>query len=179
MSEGLKTHEFTIETGRDAGATFAIREMPAVPAADWFLRAIQVLGRSGMDVPPDLFRSGVEGFLALGMGALLAGVAKSPYGEIKPLLNELLACIVSFRRADMVQPLMRWQEIETQIIEPGTIFRIYEEVLSLHLGFSIAARLLNFRTLVASMITAFTPNTATSTNTSEMSAGPDSPRSMN
>ena len=45
-----KEIEITIEEGRDAGKTFKITEMPAVPADRWVTRALCLLGKSKTDL---------------------------------------------------------------------------------------------------------------------------------
>jgi hypothetical protein len=73
-------------------------------------------------------------------------------------------------------PLNGWGVISGQIEEPATVFQLYEEVLSLHLGFSLTARLLQYRGLVTSMMTAGAgPNTETSMQESAPLSPVDSP----
>jgi hypothetical protein len=58
------------------------------------------------------------------------------------------------------------------IEEVSTRLQLREEVLSLHLGFSLADRLSTFRSLAATMINAFTPTTETSQETSPSLSAP-------
>ena len=156
---------FIDRDGRDKGGVFVITEMPVVQATEWFIRAMQLLARSGADVPPNIFQMGVQGFLVLGLGTVISGLGKAPWHETKPLLDELVACITSYTPPGSQTALSRWDLIKTQIEEPSTLMQMYEEVLSLHLGFSIAAKRLSYRTLVAKMISELTPNTETSIDT--------------
>ena len=173
FATGLRNAQFIVaREGRDQGGVFLLTEMPAVPATEWFLRAMQLLVRSGVDVPPSILQQGVVGFVTLGVGALLTGLGKSPWGEIKSLLDELLTCVTSYQPPNGTTPLVRWEVIKTQISEPATILQLYEEVVSLHLGFSLAARLLTYRTYVTSLIDALGPSTATSTQSSDTSSPP-------
>jgi hypothetical protein len=159
--------------GRDKGGVFVIHEMPALPATEWFLRAMQLLARSGADVPPDIFSAGPAGFVTLGIGTVLTGLGKAPWFEVKPLLDELLECVESYQPSGGTAPLTSRAIIfgqgkaAGQVQEGATVLQLYEEVVSLHLGFSMAARLLTFRQLAGTMIQGLTPNTETSTGSAE------------
>jgi hypothetical protein len=154
--------------GRDNGGVFMITEMPAFQATDWFIRAMQLMVRAGLDVPPHIFQMGAAGFMTMGLGAVLGGLGKAPYGDVKPLLDELLTCVTTYQPPGAVQPLASWPVIQTQIEEPATILQLHEEIVSLHLGFSLAAKLSNFRTLAASMMAGLMPSTETSSGTSDL-----------
>ena len=117
--------------------------------------------RAGIEVPPHIFNAGPAGFVAIGIGTALTGLSKAPFFELKPMLNELLGCVKSIQRPGMMQPVLGWNLIETQIEEPATIFFLYEEVVSLALGFSIAERLLSYRNLISKMMESNMPNTET------------------
>ena len=137
--------------GRDQGKSYTIEEMSAVAAEDWFFRAMQFLARSGADVPPNLFDHGAAGFAAIGIGTALTGLGKSPYFEVKPLLDEMLKCIVSYQAPGAAQPITMLSQILSQTEEFLTVTQLREEILSLHLGFSLAAKLSEFRAKAASM----------------------------
>lgn len=147
---------------RDNGGVFELTEMAAEPASDWFLRAMQFLARSGMDVPPNIFAAGPAGFAAIGIGTALAGLSKTAWFEFKPLLDELKTCVTSYQPPGGTVALRDWRVISGQIKEAATILMLYEEVVSLSLGFSLAERLSNFRQQVSMMMTGNTPNTETS-----------------
>ena len=40
--------------GRDQGGVFVLTEMAVIPATEWFIRAMQILARSGVDVPTNI-----------------------------------------------------------------------------------------------------------------------------
>jgi hypothetical protein len=153
---------------RDNGGVFNLVEMPAEQAADWFMRAMQFLVRSGTEVPPHIFEAGPAGFFAMGIGTALAGLSKAPWFEVKPLLAELLGCVESYQAPGGSAPIRGWEVIKTQIQEPATIFLLYEEVVSLSLGFSLAERFSNYRTLVSTMMAAISPGQNTETSTGEL-----------
>ena len=168
----MRSQSLTItRAGRDQGGVFVLTEMPAIPASEWFVRTLQLLVRSGADVPPDIFRHGAIGFVTIGVGALLTGLGKAPWGEVKPLLDELLSCVTAYTPPGATQPITNSTMIKAQIAEPATVFQLYEEVVSLHLGFSIRAKLSGYRSLVdAIMKTTSGPSTPTSTEPSASSS---------
>lgn len=161
--------------GRDKGGVFVLTELPAYQATEWFLRAMQLLARSGTDVPPHIMAMGAAGFVTMGIGAVLTGLGKAPWSEVKPLLDELLLAVVSYQPPGAVQPQTAWPVIRTQIEEPATYIQIYEEVVSLHLNFSLRERLSTYRQLAVKMISALSQNIETSTASSPSSAPADSP----
>ncbi|PHM60592.1 hypothetical protein Xsto_03848 [Xenorhabdus stockiae] len=46
----LNSKTITIESGRDAGKTFVITEMPIVKADDWAMRALFTIANGGVDI---------------------------------------------------------------------------------------------------------------------------------
>ena len=150
-----------------------IQEMPALPATEWFLRAMQLLARSGADVPPDIFQAGAAGFVTLGIGTVLTGLGKAPWFEVKSLLDELRSCVVSYQppggQAALTSAAVIFGQGNSggQVQEASTLLQLYEEVVSLHLGFSMVERLSTFRRLAGTMIQSLTPNTETSTESAE------------
>jgi hypothetical protein len=171
-----RTATITIETeGRDKGAVFTITEMPAVQATDWFLRAMQLLIRSGADVPPNIMLHGPAAFVTMGIGTVLGGLGKAPWPEFKALMDELMGCLVSYQPVGAVQPVTNPALILTQIEEVATLLYIREEVVSMHLNFSIRERLSNYRQLAAQMMVAIMQTTETSTGGSAPSSEDGSP----
>lgn len=171
-----RTANIVIETeGRDQGGVLILTEMSATDATDLCLRAMQMIARGGVDIPAHIFQMGPAGFVTMGVGAILAGLGKTPWYEVKPLLDALIPCVTSWQPPGGTQPVRGWDMIRTQIEEPSTILRIYEEVASLHLGFSLRERLSGFRSSAMAMMAAFTPNTETSIDPSPSSSGAASP----
>lgn len=162
----LRTATITItRDGRDKGKTFLLTEMPSVRAEDWFIRAMMLLGRSGADVPPDIFQHGAAAFATMGIGAALSGLGKSPWQEVKPLLDEMFSCVSFMSPAGSA--VTASSMVESQIEEVTTRLQLREEVLSLHLGFSLAAKLSELRAIAATMMVGSMLNTATSPGQSE------------
>ena len=172
----LRTTAVTItREGRDKGGVFVITEKPAIPATEWFIRATMLLVRSGADVPADIMQHGAAGFVTLGVGTVLTGLGKAPWFEVKPLLDELLACVTSYQAPGASVAVTDPRLIWTQVQEPATILQLHEEVVSLHLGFSLAARLSTFREMARTMMAGLMPNTETSTEPAAASSPPDLP----
>jgi hypothetical protein len=173
---GRRTATITIQReGRDQGGVFTLTEMPAIPATEWFLRAAQLLVRSGADVPENFLQMGAAGMVTVGLGTILTGISKASWHEVKPLLDELLACVTTYQPPGAAVPMAQWNVIKGQIQEPATILQLHEEVVSLHLGFSLAGRLSTFRSLVTELINGLGPNTETSTESSERLSPQGSP----
>lgn len=163
--------------GRDKGGVFHLREMAALPATEWFMRAMQLLARSGMDVPPNIMQMGVQGFMVMGIGTVVGGLGKAPWHEVKPLLDELLSCVASYQPPGGQVALTGWNVIQTQIEEPSTVLQLYEEVVSLSLGFSILDRLSYYRDIARTMMAESGAITPTSTEAPDLSSAESSPAS--
>lgn len=131
-------------TNRDAGKVFFLKEKPADVIEGWAIRTIQLFARCGVDMPPDIFSHGSIAFMALGIGSLLTGAGKIPYHEIKPLLDELNTCIISFRAPGAAHKINDLEMIKGQIEEVSTWFTLREAIIDLHMGFSPREYLLNF-----------------------------------
>jgi hypothetical protein len=145
----------TIDTpGRDVNKTFYIREMSAIKAERWATRALLALLKSGIDIPEDIASAGIAGVAAMGIRAF-GGIN---FADAEPLLAEMLACVLIV--PDISRPQVRRALIEDDIEEVATLLRLREEVLSLHLGFSIGAY--RSKLTAASQTVGITPNTETS-----------------
>lgn len=157
----LRTQAITItREGRDKGKTFLLTEMPSERAEAWFIRAMMLLGRSGTDVPPDIFQHGAYAFATIGIATALAGLGKSPWSELKPLLDEMMECVGYQAPAGAI--INSPSQVASQIEEVATRMQLREEVLSLHLGFSIAAKLSELRVVAAALMAGLMQNTKTS-----------------
>jgi len=123
--------------GRDQGKMFKLIEMSAERAENWGIRLMFALGRGGVDVPPGALDGGLESLAVLGVRALAA----LRWEDAKPLLDEMMACIVMV--PDPARPQVIRQLVETDIEEISTRLRLRDEVVALHTGFSIRERLSN------------------------------------
>jgi hypothetical protein len=123
----------TIDTdGRDVNKTFYIREMSAIKAERWGTRALLALLKSGIEIPEDIAQAGLAGVAAMGLRAF-GGI---DFADAEPLLREMLDCVQII--PDINRPMVKRALVEDDIEEITTLLRLREEVLSLHLGFSIA-----------------------------------------
>lgn len=173
----LRTATVTVSRdGRDKGGVLVLEEMPAEPATAWIIRAGQLLMRSGVDVPAHIAEHGVTGFIAMGVGTLLSGFGKASWAETEPLLIELRGCVKTYRPPGGSVDISGWPAISSQIQEVTTHFQIYEEALSLMVGFSVAVALRTaYGRVAAILIDALGLSTATSAQNSDTSSKADSP----
>ena len=145
----------TIDTpGRDVNKTFYIKEMSALKAERWATRALLALLKSNVDIPEDIAQAGMAGVAAVGLRAF-GGI---DFTDAEPLLAEMLACAQII--PDASRPMVKRALIEDDIEELSTLLRLREEVLSLHLGFSLR----DYRSRLTSLnqTDGNTPNTETS-----------------
>ena len=137
-----KTKQFQVASeGRDKGKTFLLTEMPALQAEKWAQRALLAFAKSGRnDVPEDIQSAGAAGLVRLGLTALTS----MDFHDAEPLLDEMLGCVLfvpdpskidQFTRTPITRPVMWNDDVE----EVATILALRNEVIELHLGFSIAA----------------------------------------
>ena len=150
-----KTSEITIESNadnRDAGKRFKITEMNAIDAEAWGVRALGAMMRAGIDIPDDTWRLGMAGFAGYGLKALLA----APYPEMKPLLDEMMNCVQIVETA--VTRALQKEDIE----EISTLTKLRDEVIKIHLGFSIAASLLEAMAARLGEVSSKPPTSSTS-----------------
>jgi hypothetical protein len=156
-----KVETITIDTpGRDMGKVFELTEMPATKAEKWAARALLALLRSGIEIPEDVASAGLAGVAAMGLKAF-GGIS---FADAEPLLDEMMGCITVIpdpNRPFVKRPIRSDDDIE----EVGTLLRLREEVLSLHLGFSISAY--RSKSMAANQTVRPTLNTETSAAPSE------------
>ncbi len=117
------------DEGRDQGKVFHIKEMPAMQAEQWAMRALMAVARSGVDIG-QAASGGMQALAYLGIEA----ITKVHFEDVKPLLDEMLDCVSvkpNLKNLAIVRPLM-----EEDIEEVQTLLQLRKEVLNLHLGFS-------------------------------------------
>lgn len=134
------------DDNRDKGKVFILREMAADAAEWWAIRALIVMGNSGVSLPNGVLESGMAGLAAMEASrgvasALLAiGLRMLPGVDaraLKPLLDEMAACIKY--QPPGHHPAQELLEGElSQIEEIETRLKLRAELLELHLGFSLA-----------------------------------------
>lgn len=125
---------YTVESkDRDNGKVFYIKEMPASQAEWWAIRAGMAMARNGVEIPENFADMGMAALASTGLGL----VAKIPMDEAKPLLDELMKCVMSVpdpSNQNVKRPL-----IEDDTEEVATRIKIRAEVFKLHVDFFQAA----------------------------------------
>nr|DAH84769.1 MAG TPA: Sperm-activating peptide [Caudoviricetes sp.] len=126
-----KTKALTIaDEGRDQGKVFILREMPASQAEKWAMRALLSVARSGIDIG-QAASQGMQGIALMGVSALLS----ANWDDAEPLLDEMMSCIEI--RPDPAKVNIVRALIEDDIEEVMTRIKLRQEVLELHVGFSL------------------------------------------
>ena len=128
MAQKTKVFKIENEKSRDYGKQFLIEEMSAWSAYDWALRAFLALAKNGIKIPEEVQDLGIVGLAQMGLNAL----AGANYGDVKPLLDELLRCakIIPDNNKDVSRPIL---EVDMQ--EISTIFLLHKEAFALHADF--------------------------------------------
>ena len=141
-----RTKIFTVVSedpeNRDKGKNFLLTEMSAVQAEKWAARALLALLKSGIELPENAASAGLAGVAAVGIKAFGA----IPWDLAEPLLDEMMSCVRFIPPAKNVEPMLLLPDM---IEEVTTLLAIRKELLELHLGFSLAAKLSTLQTLVA------------------------------
>lgn len=131
-----RTATYTVTTeGRDKGSVFLLTEMPADQAEEWGLRALCALAKAGVEIPEDYKSMTMAAMATMGIQSL-AGI---PFGEAKPLLDEMMECVQII--PDPARPDVLRALFPGDIEEVITRLTLRREVFQLHVGFSLAATL--------------------------------------
>ncbi|QIC87507.1 hypothetical protein F0336_14055 [Serratia liquefaciens] len=126
-------HEVTGTKGRDEGKVFFIQEMPASKAEAWAIRCALAMAKGGVELPENFADLGMAGLAKVGLGLL----AKVPFEEAKPLLDEIMTCVQFV--PDPQNHAVKRHLIESDIEEVGTRLKLRAEVFNLHVDFITAA----------------------------------------
>jgi hypothetical protein len=132
-----KVKEVVIEAeGRDKGKKFVLREGDVFTAEWWFIRALRIAERAGVDVPGGIM-SGASGVAAIGIMTVLSS-ASDPE-ELRPLLSEMLADvkIITDQKTQHTRALVT-DGTNDDIEEISTLLTLRQEWLTMHLNFSVA-----------------------------------------
>lgn len=144
--------------GRDKDKVFVLTEMPATAAEKWAIRAFLAMGKSGVEIPDDLAKAGLMGIASMGVSALLG----MPWHLVEPLLDEMWACIAYIPNPAQPGSVVTGTMLDTQVEEVATRLLLRQEVLDLHLGFSLAEFTSTFRSAMTAMVADDTSSTPTS-----------------
>lgn len=134
-----KEKTVVIESGRDAGKMFLIKELPASQVERWATRALFVMMNCGVEVPDNLLSAGLAGIAAIGIKSL----TKVPYELAEPLFDEMMTCIAIV--PDPHQPSVKrgyggvGPMIEDDIEDVSTRLILRKAVFELHLDFFLTA----------------------------------------
>jgi hypothetical protein len=127
----LKTALIQVKTaGRDLGKHFLLTEMPAEQAEKWAIRALLLATNANVQIPAV---QGMAAIALVGLQTLMQGVN---FKDVEPLLDEMFQCvqiIPDMKHPDVVRPIF-----PGDIEEVATRMMLRDEVVKLHLGFSIA-----------------------------------------
>lgn len=128
-----KTKTVTMDSGRDAGKTFLITEMPLLQADRWAQQALFALARSGIETQQFDEDEGMLG---------MAKVALTAISHIDPLvgnelMNELLTCVQIVPSGGVARVLI-FDDDSGDIEDVKTLFMLRKEALLIHLDFLTA-----------------------------------------
>ena len=152
--------------GRDFGKRFFITEMSATKGDAWATRLIMAMVDAGVDLPEDIYTTGMAGVAAVGFKSLLT----IKFSVAQELLAEMIACVKI--KPDKNNPEFDRDLIEDDIEEVSTLLWLRSEVFELHTGFSIAGALSRLISLLPEEVTS---SMSTSTPSSELSSAADLP----
>lgn len=158
---GLKTAIVRVPVWgkRDDGKEFVITEMPAARAEKWALRMFLALkGNAAGDIAPEYAAMGTVGVFIVGLNTFLH--ATPQFEALEPLLDEMMECITIVR--DPRHPEVSTKLLETDIEEIETRAWLRAEVLSLHVGFSVADAFWRFLGSLSTTMASLTQNPSTS-----------------
>jgi hypothetical protein len=124
-----KTGTITIDGGRDNGKTFRLTEWSAMQTERWILRAVFGLGKSGVEIPPEILQLGA----AATAYAIASQACKLPSRLGLKLADELMECV------KRVEATADRTLVENDTEDLSTRLRLKSEVLKLHFGFFVFA----------------------------------------
>lgn len=133
------------EDGRDKGKVFLLTEMSAMKAEKWAARALLIAAQSGADIGN--VRAGMAGIAIMGISTVLG----AKFADVEPLLDEMLTCV------QIKEPVITRALTTDDIEEVATIVKLRAEVLTLHLGFSIAEGLSSLAARTSATTSSTTP----------------------
>jgi hypothetical protein len=115
----------TDKESRDCGKVFHLTELDADRAEDWAIRAFMGLAVGGVTLPDSLPKTLPSlAFLSLQM------LGRIPYEHLRPLLNEMMACVEVVASSGK-----RHKPMAGEIEEITTLVQLRKEVIELHTGF--------------------------------------------
>lgn len=140
-----KESTVTIDSGRDAGKVFTLKEMPASQAERWAARAFFAIAKSGKNAIKDAlnFDFSAADWQSQATIAEVAAIGINIFGAMdyelaEPLLDEMFQCIKIM--PDPKNPKVTRALIEDDIEDVSTRLLLRREIFKLHVDFfTIAA----------------------------------------
>ena len=126
-----KTATFVGTSGRDKGKRYLITEMSATQAEKWATRAMLAIGRS---LPSGAMSSNIEKIAVVLQHGLQALFGTS-FIEAEPLMDEMMECVEAL--PDKNNPTLNRALVEDDIEEVATRLQLRDEVIKLHVNFSL------------------------------------------
>ena len=115
---------------RDKGKVYVLTEMPSAKSESWAARAIMVMIKSGIQLPPGFERLGMAGLAEVG----LQSISGLKWEDAELLLKEMLDCVQIM--PDPSKPhIVRALMVDDDIEELSTRIKLRAEVWKLHVGF--------------------------------------------
>ncbi len=152
--------------GRDLGKQFLLTEMPAMKGDAWATKLIMAMVDAGIELPADIYTTGMAGIAAIGFRSLLTIKFETAL-DLKAQMMECVRIVPDKNNPDFDRGL-----IEDDIEEVATIPWLHSEVFELHTGFSVAGALSRLISLLPADLIS---NMSTSDPSSEQSSQVDSP----
>lgn len=122
-----KEKVYTVDSGRDAGKSFLIREMPVLQADKWAQRALFAIAQSGADASNVDLKGGMMEMAKFAFSAI-GGIDADAGGE---LLDELLTCVQIIPSGGEARSMI----IDSDIEDVKTLFLLRQEALMIHIDF--------------------------------------------
>lgn len=133
-----KEKEITIKD-RDKDLTFIIKELPALKAEKWKIRAIMLLLGSDIEMPAgSSIEEGMQSFMAGGAETLFKALSKLDVDKAISLFDEMLFSCVSIKAGNM-STLLNEALIDSNIEDSSTLTKLRFECLKLHFDFLAGA----------------------------------------
>lgn len=129
----------TIQGGRDDSRQYHILEMSALKAERWAAKALLAIVESGTDIPDLDPNAGIQALAAVG----LKGIMGLRFESLEPLLDEMLECVSYLRKPNdtTTKTKITPENCDLYIEDVSTLVKLRAEVLSVHLGFSLAEKI--------------------------------------
>lgn len=120
---------------RDNGKKFVLREMPSDQGERWAIRAILGICSVNPNIPAETANAGFAGLASLGVKLLLT----VPEAIAMPLIDEMFDQVFYQPPNEKIPPQAIIGGGNSQIEEVATRLYLRQQLLELHLGFSLAA----------------------------------------